>query len=209
MKVRNSVVFASVLIAGAALLTSPASASTGDDIPPWVHVPSGATVQVLSDTPGSEIYLVQEPTPDSAIKAPKSLAVGGQARVTVGADITSYQRVAAACTQSQSMTNPLANVTVNGSATWYIPGTFSFSRSSGCTDTYSWRASFWGYDSGFLGGEFGAVQNVSTAPGYTSTIYMNQVCSTHDTAYQWRTDIRTSGGSVLANTAWASRSCHR
>lgn len=209
MKIRNIALASALVVACGALLSSPAGATTRLEIPEWVEVPEGATVEILSNEPGREVYIVEERVSDAEIKAPKGLQVGEQTKVVTSTEMTSYQRLAASCTQSQTMTNPLANVHVSSSGTWYIPGRFSFTRGSGCSTSYTWRASFWGNDTGVLGGEFGEVLTKTTSPGSTSTIYMNQFCKTHDKSYQWRTDIRTSGGSVLMATPWASRSCHR
>ncbi|QLD11473.1 hypothetical protein [Microbacterium oleivorans] len=111
MKLRAPAIFACAVLLFGALLPSPASAASDQEIPDWVDVPPGATVEVISAEPGQEVYLVTEKTPDAEILAPKALPVGGRMQVATGAETTTYQQVAAACTQTQTMTNPLANIT--------------------------------------------------------------------------------------------------
>lgn len=216
MKIRSVILTSALALVCGALLSSSAGATTNMeipttkmDIPEWVEVPAGATVRVLSDEPGREIYIVEERTRDEELAAARHLQVGQKMQVASSGETTSYQKLAATCTQSQSMTNPLSYVSVNSSGTWYIPGEFSFTRGSGCSTSYTWRASFWGNDTGVLGGQFGEVLTTTTSPGNTTTVFMNQICKTHDKQYQWRTDLRTNGGTVLIATPWAGRSCHR
>ncbi len=195
----------------AALVATPASAAEQSHESALrelgVDVPPGAKIEALPQLDGTTIYTITSKAEPSALRPANRLASGQSIKVSDGDSLTTYQALAAACTQSQTMTNPVPSVRTNASGTRYLQGTWTFTRGSGCSSGYTWTAFIRGDHPGGLITVANSAER-TTAPGATTTLVMSAICAGRDSK-RWLFEMRAWAGAVLIDTPVATRPCNR
>lgn len=203
-------VLVAVLATSAATPTSVAVATSIEpvDVAELIDAPASAVVETISEPDGTTTVVVTEKSEDSLPAEAASLRRGESLVVHEGDSVTVYEAVSATCTQTTSMDSTVPVVHMTSSGQRYLPGTWSLTRGSGCTSSYTWSAEFWGTDPFWGTLSLAKKRSTTTPPGSTTTIYSSVNCTGTSPIY-WRYYMRNGAGGVLGQTPSATRSCGR
>lgn len=160
-----------------------------------VSVPTGASVETFASPDGAIAIVVNErlDAVETARLAQQSADLAfGESLVARDEDSTStISLVAAACTQSQSVTPPA--VYTSGGVK-YSRSTYRLGRTAACTGSLSWNGSLWATK-----GYYQQIKQkaASTPPGITTQITLMSACTGTSNTY-WGANVSWAGGLLIS-----------